>query len=611
MLASLTVQDIVLIDRLGIDFGAGLTVLTGETGAGKSILLDALSLALGSRGDAALVRAGAERGQITAIFEPASDHPVFALVAENGIEAEGSLILRRVQTADGKTRAFINDQPCGVALLRTIGAMLVEIHGQHDDRALVGAEEHRRLLDAFGGLEPDSEDVTRRYRALRTLEGEAAALRAAIEESAREADYLRASVEELEALAPEAGEETTLADRRQFLMRAERIATDLNEAHEIVGGAGSPIPDLVGLARRLERKAAELPGLLEPTITALGAALDNLEETRRGLEEAMRACEFDQNELERSEERLFALRAAGRKHQVPVDDLPAVAAEFAARLADIDVGGGRLRALEASVAEALASYRRAAGTLSKRRREAAKALEAAVNAELPALKLEAARFIVAQETDADAVSPEGLDRVAFHVRTNPGTEPGPLMKVASGGELSRFLLALKVALADRGSAPTLVFDEIDAGAGGAVAEAIGTAARAAGGTRAGALRHARAAGRRTGGRAFPHHQGGGGKGQARRHRSDAGLRWRAPRGDRPHACRGNDLRRSARRRGAADQGCGLNRKRTLRPRSGRKNRRGRLERATSANVMWCQFLGHGGVSWAAEFFFGCWVFRSR
>ncbi len=473
MLASLTVQDIVLIDRLGIEFGEGLSVLTGETGAGKSILLDALSLALGSRGDASLVRAGAERGQVTAVFEPEPDHPVFELLAENGIAAEGQLILRRVQTADGKTRAFVNDQPCGVSLMRAIGARLVEIHGQHDDRALIGVEEHRRLLDAFGGLEPDAEEVARRYRGLKALEAETAELRAKIESAAREADYLRTSVEELEELAPEAGEETALADRRQFLMRAERIATDLNEAHEIIGGGASPVPDLVGLARRLERKSAELPGLLEPTVAALGAALDNLEEARRGLEAALRACDFDQNELERSEERLFALRAASRKHQVAVDDLPAVAAEFSARLADIDVGGERLKALEAAVAEALAAYRKEALALSKRRADAAKALEKAVNAELPALKLEAARFIVAREVDADAVSPEGLDRVAFHVRTNPGTEPGPLMKVASGGELSRFLLALKVALADRGSAPTLVFDEIDTGAGGAVAEAIG------------------------------------------------------------------------------------------------------------------------------------------
>jgi DNA repair protein RecN (Recombination protein N) len=473
MLVGLTVHDIVLIDRLGMEFGAGLTVLTGETGAGKSILLDALALALGSRGDAALVRSGAERGQITAIFELAADHPVFALLAANGIDADGTLILRRIQAADGKTRAFVNDQPCSASLLKEIGALLVEIHGQHDDRALIGAEEHRRLLDAFGRLEPDSDEVAARYRALKKLEEETATLRASMEASARDADYLRSSVDELEALSPEPGEEERLADRRQFLMRAEKIAGDLTEAHDLVGGEDSPIPELVGLARRLERKSAETPGLLEGTVSALGAALDNLEDVRRGLETALRSCEFDAGELEKTEERLFALRAAARKHQVQVDDLPAIAAEFSARLADIDVGGGRLRALDAAASAALSAYRVAARKLSERRADAASSLERAVNAELPALRLQAARFIVARDTDENAVSPDGFDRVAFHVRTNPGTEPGPLMKVASGGELSRFLLALKVALADRGSAPTLVFDEIDAGAGGAVAEAIG------------------------------------------------------------------------------------------------------------------------------------------
>jgi DNA repair protein RecN (Recombination protein N) len=473
MLASLTVHDIILIERLGIEFGAGLTVLTGETGAGKSILLDALALSLGARGDAALVRSGAERGQVTAVFEPPADHPVNRLLETNGIEADGPIILRRVQAADGKTRAFINDQAVSGSLLREVGAALVEIHGQHDERALVRGEEHRRLLDAFGRLEPDAEEVSACYRALREIEAEAARLRAALEASVREADYLRASVAELEALAPEPGEEEALSERRRFMMRAEKIASELNEAYEFLGGLASPVPEIVGLSRRLERKSAEAPGLLEGTVAALGAAVDHLEEARRGIEDALRASAFDQHELERAEERLFALRAAARKHQVAVDDLPAVAAEFAAKLADIDLGGGRLKALETAVAEALSTYRTAARTLSKRRAEAADALEKAVNAELPALRLEAARFIVARETDAEAISPDGFDRVAFHVRTNPGTEAGPLMKVASGGELSRFLLALKVALADRGSAPTLIFDEIDAGAGGAVAEAIG------------------------------------------------------------------------------------------------------------------------------------------
>ncbi|MDQ3558163.1 MAG: DNA repair protein RecN, partial [Pseudomonadota bacterium] len=473
MLANLAVHDIVLIDRLGIDFDAGLTVLTGETGAGKSILLDALSLALGSRGDNALVRAGADRGQVTATFEPPAGHPVHAALAENGITTDGAVILRRMQTRDGKTRAFISDQPCSVALLREVGAMLVEIHGQHDDRALVSGEEHRRLLDAFGRLEADAAEVASRTRALRDIEAEAERLKAGLDSAEREADFLRAAVTELEALAPEPGEETSLAERRHFLMRAEKIAGDLDEAYALIGGDASPAPDLVGLARRLDRKSADMPGLLEGTLEALNAALDNLEEARRGLQEAMRNCEFDPLELERTEERLFALRAAARKYNVPVDDLPTVAAESSARLAEIDFGGERLVALGRALQQAGADYRAAARTLSDRRAEAASALEAAVNAELPALKLEAARFIVARAVDESAVAPDGFDTIAFHVRTNPGTAPGPLMKVASGGELSRFLLALKVALADRGSAPTLVFDEIDAGAGGAVAEAIG------------------------------------------------------------------------------------------------------------------------------------------
>lgn len=473
MLANLSVHDIVLIDRLGIDFDAGLTVLTGETGAGKSILLDALSLALGSRGDNALVRAGAERGQVTASFEPPAGHPVHTALAANGIETDGSVILRRTQTRDGKTRAFISDQPCSVSLLREIGAMLVEIHGQHDDRALVSGEEHRRLLDAFGRLEGDAAEVGARFRALRDVEGEAERLKAGLDSAEREADFLRAAIVELEALAPEQGEEANLADRRHFLMRAERIAGDLDEAYALVGGDASPAPELVGLARRLDRKSAEMPGLLEVTLNALNAALDNLEEARRGLEEAIRSCNFDPLELERTEERLFALRAAARKYSVPVDDLPSVAVEHSARLADLVLSTDRLAALGRAVEEAGTQYRAAAQTLSGHRAEAAAGLEAAVNAELPALKLEAARFIVARAVDEHAVSPDGFDTIAFHVRTNPGTAAGPLMKVASGGELSRFLLALKVALADRGSAPTLVFDEIDAGAGGAVAEAIG------------------------------------------------------------------------------------------------------------------------------------------
>jgi len=473
MLANLTVQDIVLIDRLGVEFDAGLTVLTGETGAGKSILLDAMALALGGRGDNALVRPGAERGQVIAEFAPDAGHPIRALLSQNGIEAGEPVILRRVQSADGKTRAFINDQPVSAGLLRAAGALLVEIHGQHDERALVDPGEHRRLLDAFGGLEADAAEVARLHAAWRAAEHDAAVLRDSIAEAERERDFLEAAVSELEALAPEAGEEQRLADQRQMLMQAQKIAGDLNEAYETIAGSASPVPELSSLLRRLDRKAADASGLLDDIVAALAGALDQLEASRLGLEAALRTANFDPHELEMAEERLFALRAAARKHRTDVDGLASVAAEFVARLADLETGRERLAGLENAVKEMHGRYRDAARSLSDKRQSAGRALEDDVNNELPALKLEAAAFFVVQHVDEAAGAADGFDRIAFHVRTNPGSPAGPLMKVASGGELARFLLALKVALADRGSAPTLVFDEIDTGAGGAVAEAIG------------------------------------------------------------------------------------------------------------------------------------------
>jgi len=473
MLAQLAVKDIVLIDRLGLDFETGMTVLTGETGAGKSILLDALALALGARGDAGLVRAGARQGEVTAVFEPSAGHAVYEALKEFDIAAGEPIILRRVQMTDGRTRAYLNDQPIGVAAMGALGNALVEIHGQHDARALIEPREHRRLLDAFGMLAPDGEGVARRYRDLKDIEARVATLRRELEAARREADFLRAAVEELSALSPEPDEEDRLAARRAALMGAEKVAGDLNEAYEAIGGSVSPVPDLASLLRRLERKAGQAPELLQPAVRALGAALDNLEEARLALQDGLRQADFDPQELERVEERLFALRAAARKYQVGVADLPGEAASFAGKLAALETGEGELALLLRRAKEARSLYDAAAAHLSERRHAAASALEAAVNAELPALRLEAARFMVAIASDAGLVSPEGYDRVGFEVQTNPGTLPGPLMKVASGGELSRFLLALKVALADRGSAPTLVFDEVDTGAGGAVAEAIG------------------------------------------------------------------------------------------------------------------------------------------
>ncbi len=473
MLAQLSIRDIVLIERLDLGFDGGLSVLTGETGAGKSILLDSLSLALGGRGDGSLVRHGLDKGQVTAVFDVPMTHAARSLLRENGIDDDGDLIFRRVQSADGRTKAYVNDQPVSVQLMRQAGQKLVEIHGQHDDRALIDTDAHRLLLDAFGGLGEAVAEVAVLYQRWKEAERSLRRHREKVEAAAREADYIRSSVEELEKLAPQDGEEEVLAEERARMMKAERIAGDINEASDFLNGNASPVPVIASMVRRLERKSQEAPGLLEETVELLGRAVDQLSDAQMAVEAALRKTEFDPKLLERTEERLFALRAASRKYSVPVAGLPALAARMIADLADLDAGEEKLTQLEQAVGEMRAAYDAAARALSERRHHTAEALAAAVMAELPALKLERARFMVNITTDPEGGAEEGIDTVEFHVQTNPGTRPGPIMKVASGGELSRFLLALKVALADRGSAPTLVFDEIDTGVGGAVADAIG------------------------------------------------------------------------------------------------------------------------------------------
>jgi DNA repair protein RecN (Recombination protein N) len=473
MLARLSIRDIVLIERLDIEFSKGLAVLTGETGAGKSILLDAFALALGGRGDASLVRHGAEQGQVTAIFDVPKGHPAMAILAANGLEDTGEMILRRVQLADGRTRAFINDQAISVQTLKAVGAALVEIHGQHDERALVDAATHRRLLDAFAGLEKDVAALERLWETRRTANNALDAHRASMERAAREADYLRHASDELKALAPKDGEETQLAERRTVMMQGEKIATDLREAQDAVSGDHSPIAALSAAVRRLERRAANSPALVEPAVRAIDTAINALEEADQHLSAALAAADFDPLELERIEERLFALRAASRKYSTPVDHLAGLAAKYASDVALIDAGAEQLKKLEAAAEEADQHFRAAAAKLSAARTKSADKLDKAVNAELAPLKLDRAKFMTQVESDEKSPGPQGFDRVEFWVQTNPGTKPGPLMKVASGGELSRFLLALKVVLSDRGSAPTLVFDEIDTGVGGAVADAIG------------------------------------------------------------------------------------------------------------------------------------------
>jgi DNA repair protein RecN (Recombination protein N) len=473
MLIQLAIRDIVLIDRLELHFHEGLSVLTGETGAGKSILLDAFALALGGRGDGSLVRHGENQGQVTAVFDCPLDHPARRIAADADIDVDGDLILRRVQVADGRTRAFVNDQPVSVQVLKAIGATLVEIHGQHDDRALVDPATHRAILDAFGGLSAEIQTVTEASRRVREARHALHEHRSRIEKARKEVDFLRHAVEELTTLNPQAGEEESLAERRVIMMQSEKVAQDLNEAYEVVAGNTSPVNELSAAVRKLERRGAQAPALVEPSVKALDAALVAIDEARAALEEAIRATEYDPRELEQTEERLFALRAAARKYDVPADELAALRTRFEEDVAAIDAGEEQLAGLERALKEADAAYVKAARALSAGRKKAAQALDAAVQAELPPLKLERARFITDIQIDETSRDPSGFERVEFWAQTNPGTRPGPLMRVASGGELSRFMLALKVVLADKGSAPTLVFDEIDTGVGGAVADAIG------------------------------------------------------------------------------------------------------------------------------------------
>jgi DNA repair protein RecN (Recombination protein N) len=473
MLSALSVRNIVLIDQLDLGLDAGLTVLTGETGAGKSILLDALTLALGGRGDASLVRTGCDSGQVVAVLQLHKDHPARQTLRDNAIDDDAELILRRVQFADGRTRAFVNDQPVSAGLMQTIGSLVVEIHGQHDDRALVDAATHRALLDAFGGHDAMVRAVREAHEQLTEADAAVATQRAIIAEASAREDYARHVVEELAALGPEAGEEEALADRRQRLMQLEKAVEEVRDADEILNGPIAPGAALAGLMRRLMRKADAGAAVFQPMVEALDVALVSLDGVSDALESVKRDMAFDPQVLEKVEERLFSLRAAARKHQVTVDQLPAILARYQSDLEMLQSGEERLKELDAAAAKARAAYGSAATKLTAERKKAATALAKAVEKELPDLKLGAARFIVDHQSDTGRVSANGFDQIAFNVQTNPGTQAGPLLKVASGGELSRFLLALKVVLADRGSAPVLIFDEIDTGVGGAVADAIG------------------------------------------------------------------------------------------------------------------------------------------
>jgi DNA repair protein RecN (Recombination protein N) len=470
MLATLKVRDLVLIEDVTLDFAPGLNVLTGETGAGKSILLDALGLAAGGRGRSS-VRGGAAQGSATAIFELVSGHAAVRLAAENGIPAEGDIILRRALTADGRTRGFVNDEAIGVGLLRELGGILVEIHGQADDRGLFDSATHRRLLDAFGGLEALAADTSARYAEFdRVRAGEEAVARAAAA-SAGEADYLRHAVRELGDLSPEDGEEERLAAERTFLMNAGRIADDVGAAVEAIAGERGTQATLAAALKRLARLNETARARTGGAEAALEQAFVLAEDARRDLEALAAELHADPRALEKKEERLFALRTAARKYAVPANALPHLFTELQSRLDAIEGSDQALARAAQATAAARAVFDARAGALSDARRAAATRLESAVAGELKPLKLGHARFRVAFERCEPSAA--GCDRVSFEVATVEGAAFGPLAKIASGGELARFSLALKVALADASPPAVLVFDEVDRGVGGAVADAVG------------------------------------------------------------------------------------------------------------------------------------------
>lgn len=471
MLLSLEIRDILIIDRLDIAFQPGLNVLTGETGAGKSILLDALGAVLGWRGRGDLVRQGASRAEVTAVFQLSEGHPAETLLAEAGIDLEdGELIIARSQTAEGRKTARVNDKSVTAATLRSIGETLVELHGQHDDRGLLDPKGHRRLLDAYAGIaEPLA--ATKSAWATR-IAAEKALIEAetALSEVAAEEDFLRHAVAELDGLAPEPGEDAQLDATRRLMQQAERIRDDITAAHYALTGdrAEGQIADAI---RWLESVADRAEGRLDPTLEALSRAMLELSEAISGVEDTLQSLSFDPLELERTEERLFAIRALARKHQVQPDDLGTFAENLRVRLSALDAGEGEIGKLRQALSDADARYEGAAVQLTIARKDAAAQLDSAMAAELAPLKMERAQFKTVIETSPPG--PEGRDSVAFTVATNPGAPAGPLNKIASGGELSRFLLALKVCLAAGEDPKTLIFDEIDRGVGGATADAVG------------------------------------------------------------------------------------------------------------------------------------------
>ena len=470
MLRQLVIQDVVLIDRLALEFEPGLGALTGETGAGKSILLDALGLAMGNRADTALVRTGQAAASVSAEIELPHGHAALAVLHDQGVDIDDGepLILRRSLKADGGSRAFAGTSTVPAALLRDAAALAIEVHGQHDDRGLLNPRGHRALLDAFGRIDTRAtetawEQVERLGKALDEA-------RAAAETAARDRDYLDHAANEIAALAPEAGEETRLAEERALMQAGAKAGESLTGIDDLLGGSDGALAQLRQAARRIERGAADHP-LLAEALASLDRAVIEASAAEDRIARAADALVFDPARLETAEARLFDIRALARKHRVEADALASLGEALKAQLQAIEAGGERVSALEKELAGARTIYRAAASELTEKRREAAARLDAVVAQELAPLKLDSARFRTG--IGEAEPGPKGLDRVEFEVSTNPGAPFGALTRIASGGELSRFILALKVALAEAGNARTMIFDEVDRGVGGAVASAIG------------------------------------------------------------------------------------------------------------------------------------------
>ena len=486
MLIGLWIRDVVLIEALDLSIGPGLTALTGETGAGKSIILDALGLATGARAEAGLVRRGATQAVVSAVFAPPPDHPVWAVLEDKGLDyrTDEDLVLRRTLSADGRSRAFVNDQATSAGVLRELGEHLLEVHGQHETVGLLDSRTHRPLLDAFGGLGPQVAKVAGAWKALRAAQGRRDELADLVAKAASEAEELTLRLGELDRLDPQPGEETSLAETRAVLGAAEKALSDIGTAREAFDGLSARMAQAIrALERARERAVTAGAGEGAPAVvrliaasTAIDRALVEAQEAEAAVDTAADAFEFRPDQLEKAEERLFELRGMARKLNVAVEELPILRTRFAERLRAMESSEDELKAADAEVAAARAAYGAAAAALTDGRRKAGETLAAAVMTELAPLKLDKARFRVAVEAVAeDRAGPTGVDRVAFEIATNPGAPFGDLGAIASGGELARFALALKAALAGRGAGPQplMIFDEVDQGVGGAVADAVG------------------------------------------------------------------------------------------------------------------------------------------